>query len=162
MSLSTFGVSADSVRRHRFPHLDSFGASTVPSLSTVEEAVSRAAARLAGKLLLEAIDAEAISDATSPAYLWCQETLELMVAIRVAEAMTHRDSELLRVWRTEVDARFEELDEGGVDALGGGAITTSASDPDGPTSHISQNNLTTDASADMSTTVPRLRRDDLL
>jgi hypothetical protein len=162
MGLSTFGVSADSVRRHRFPHLDSFGANTAPSLSTVEEAVSRAAARLAGKLLLEAIDAESISDAASSAYLWCQETLELMVAIRVAEAATHRDAELLRVWRTEVDARFTELEEGGADALGGGAVSIGTSDPDGPTSHISQNNLTTDASADMSTTVPRLRRDDLL
>lgn len=162
MALATFGVSADSVRRHRFPHLDGFGPSTAPSLSTVEEAVSRAAARLAGKLLLEAIEADAITDVTSPAYLWCQETLELMVAIRVAEGSTHRDSELLRVWRAEVESRFDELEVGGAEALGGGATSTSASDPDGPTSHISQNNLTTDASADMSTTVPRLRRDDLL
>jgi hypothetical protein len=162
VALSTFGVTADSVRRHRFPHLDGFGASTAPSLSTVEEAVDRAAARLAGKLLLEAIDASAITDVTSAAYLWCQETLELMVAIRVAEAATHKDSELLRVWRTEVDARLKELDEGGADALGGGATTTSPSDPDGPTTHISQYSLTTDDSADMSTVVPRLRRDDLL
>jgi hypothetical protein len=162
MPISTFGVTADTVRRHRFPHLDSFGTSTVPSLPTVTEAVDRAAARLTGKLLLEAIVASAITDVASAAYLWCQETLELMVAIRIAEAMTHRDSELLRVWRTEVTARFEELDAGGVDALGGGATSASESDPDGPTSHISQNNLTTDASADMSTTVPRLRRDDLL
>lgn len=162
MPVSTFGVTADTVRRHRFPHLDAFSANTAPSLSTVTEAVERAAARLAGKLLLEAITASAITDATSSAYLWCQETLELMAAIRVSEAMTHRDSELLRVWRTEVEARFKELDEGGADALGGGATSTSASDPDGPTSHITQNNLTTDAAADMSTTVPRLRRDDLL
>lgn len=162
MALATFGVSADSVRRHRFPHLDSFGPNTAPSLSTVEEAVSRAAARLAGKLLLEAIEADAIVDVTSAAYLWCQDTLELMVAVRVAEGSTHRDSELLRVWRAEVESRLRELEEGGADALGGGATSTGTSDPDGPTSHISQNNLTTDASADMSTTVPRLRRDDML
>ena len=123
---------------------------------------NRAAARLGGKLLLESIIAASITDSTSEAYLWCQETLELMVAIRVAEVATGSDNGLLAVWRAEVEARFKELDVGGAAALGEGATSSASSDPDGPTTHSSENSLTTDEATDMSTTVPRLRRDDQL
>lgn len=163
MSVTTFGVTAATVRSNRFPHLSgNFGTDTAPTSSAVGVFVNRAAARLEGKLLLESITASSITDSASAAFLWCQETLELMVAIRVAEVATGSDNGLLTVWRAEVEARFKELSVGGAAALGEGATSSASSDPDGPTSHISEYVLTVDESTDMSTTVPRLRRDDLL
>lgn len=163
MTVSTFGVTAATVRANRFPHLaGSWGADTAPTATTVATFINQRAAYLEGKLLLEGIAAADITDAASAAYLWCQETLELMVAIRIAEVATGSDNGLLQVWRDEVKARFAELDEDGAAALGSGATSTSNSDPDGPMSHISENGLEVDSAADMSTTVPRLRRDDML
>lgn len=163
MSVSTFGVTAATVRANRFPHLGEFGANTAPSSSAVTVFVDQSAARLEGKLLLEKIAAASITDATSAAYLWCQETLELMVALRISQAATGSDNGLAPAWREELKERFEELDEGGASALGAGVSTTGTdSDPDGPTSHISEYGLEVDSADDMSTAVPRLRRDDLL
>lgn len=162
MTVTLFGVDAGSVRANYYPHLSDFSANSVPTATDVETMVTRAAAKLEAKLLLESITASAITDVTSAAYYWCQEAIELQVAIRIAEVATGQDRGLLTVWRDEVKQKWADLDEGGAAALGGGATSTAASDPDGPTSHISENSLTTDSSADMSTTVPRLRRDDLL
>lgn len=163
MSVSTFGVTSSTVQTSRFPHLGSFGANTAPSSSAVDVFINQSAARLEGKLLLEKIAASSIVDTASAAYLWCQETLELMVAVRIAQAATGSDNGQAQAWRDELKVRFDELDEGGASALGSGVTTTGTpSDPDGPTSHISEYSLTVDSAADMSTVVPRLRRDDKL
>ena len=163
MAVSTFSVTALTVRSNRFPHLSDFGANTAPSSTSVATFIDQSAARLEGKLLLEKIVASSITDAASAAYLWCQETLELMTAVRIAQAATGSDNGQAQAWRDEIKARFDELEEGGATALGSGVSTTgTSSDPDGPTSHISEFNLTVDSSDDMSTTVPRLRRDDKL
>ena len=37
MALNLFGVDADAVRRHCFPHIDSFSATTAPTDTTVTE-----------------------------------------------------------------------------------------------------------------------------
>lgn len=162
MTVTTFGVTPSTIRTNRFPHINDFDANMAPTATAVTGMIQRAAAQLEGKLALESISASAISDSASAAYLWCQETLELLVAIRVSEVATGMDRGLLQVWRDEVKQRWKDLDEGGAAALGSGATSTAASDPDGPTSHISENGLEVDAAADMSTTVPRLRRDDML
>lgn len=161
MAVSNFNVTYTTIRANRFPHLRDFDADTVPTASAVSGMIDRAAAQLEGKLGLESIVPSSI-DGDTAAFFWCQETLELLVAIRVAEVAMGQDRGLLQVWRDEVKQRWVDLDVGGAAALGSGAVSTSSSDPDGPTSHISENGLTTDASADMSTTVPRLRRDDQL
>jgi hypothetical protein len=161
VSLTTFGVTAATLRVNRFPHLDNFSANSAPTSTAVAEYIDRAAAKLEGKLLLEEIVASSITLA-SAAYVNCARVVELQAAIYLAEAATGKDNGLLTVWRDEAKTFFEELDEDGAASLGSGAVSTSASDPDGPTSHISEYSLTTDASTDMSTTVPRLRRDDLL
>lgn len=162
MTVSTFGVSASTVRANRYPHLRDFNADTSPTSTSVGVMIDRAAAQLEGKLALESIEADSITDPTSAAYLWCQEVLETLVAIRVAEVATGEDRGLLQVWRDEVKQRWTDLDVGGAAALGSGATSTSSSDPDGPTSHISENGLEVDEASNMSSTVPRLRRDDLL
>lgn len=160
---TTFGVTVSTVRQNRFPHLGEFGANTAPSSAAVGVFLYQAASRLEGKLLLEKIVASSISDVTSAAYFWCQETLELMVAVRISQVALGSDNGLAQSWREELRERFEELDEGGAQALGAGAsITGTPSDPDGPTTHISEFGLTVDEADNMSTVVPRLRRDDKL
>ena len=50
----------------------------------------------------------------------------------------------------------------GLGPVGNNALAVGDADPDGPTTHINTFGLTTDDADDMSTTVPRLRRDDAL
>lgn len=161
MTVTTFGVTASSLRKSRYPHLDDFSANSAPTRVAVEEFIDRAAAKLDGKLLLEAIVAADI-EVLSAAYVNCARAVELQAAVYVAESATGKDNGLLTVWRDELKTFFAELDEDGAASLGSGATSTSNSDPDGPTSHISEFSLTTDEAADMSTVVPRLRRDDQL
>jgi hypothetical protein len=164
MPVETFGVTPDSVRLLYFPHLDRPSASTSPSLSAQSSMVQEEAGELEGKLERQAISpASVVARGTTEApYLWCAKTLGLMVAIRLAEVTRGSDSELLKRWREALKLRLDDLFENGADALGDASLETSTSPISGPTTHITQNNLTTDTAANMSTTVPRLRRDDLL
>lgn len=164
MPVTTFGVTPDSVRLLYFPHLDAPGPSTAPSLSSQTAMMQEEAGDLEGKLERQAISAAGVMAAgtTEAPYLWCAKTLGLMVAIRVAEVTRGADSELLKRWREALKMRLDDLFENGATALGDSSLETSTSPVSGPTTHITQNNLTTDASADMSSTVPRLRRSDLL
>lgn len=164
MPVTTFGVTPDTVRLLYFPHLDAPSTSTAPSLSSQTAMVQEEAGELDGKLERQAISAAGVVAAgtTEAPYLWCAKTLGLMVAIRVAEVTRGTDTELLKRWREALKSRLDDLFENGGTALGDASLETSTSPIQGPTTHITQNNLTTDASGDMSTTVPRLRRDDLL
>ena len=164
MSVVTFGVTPDSVRRLYFPHLDAPGPNSVPSLSTQESIISEESAELYGRLLRESVDAAAVSaqGPTEAPYLWCAKTLGLMAAVRVAESSTHKDYQLLQTWRATLKARFDALREDGATALGDSSLEVSTGPVDGPTTHINRYGLAVDSAADMSTTVPRLRKDDLL
>lgn len=162
MAASTFGVTADAVRRHHFPAFDSFSTSSNPTAVTVGEVVSEEAARLAGWLALEEIDASAITDVNSSAYLQCARVLKLMTAAKLVGSMSGLDPELVKAWRAEINEWKKGLDEGGAAFLGDGATATGLSDADGPTTHISEYSLTQDSAELMSTVVPRLRRDDAL
>lgn len=162
MTVSIFGLTANNVRDHHFPHLDAWSASSSPSTTTVTEAIAEEAGVLAGALTLENIDASTITNATSGAYVQCRKVLRMQVAIRIARDMTGQNPELLKAWSTAVDVWYKGLDEGGASFLGDGAAAVGESDPDGPTSHITTFGLTQDTPSAMSTVVPRLRRDDQL
>lgn len=162
MTASTFGVSAESVRRHHFPAFDAFSTTSNPTSATVGEVVAEEAARLAGWLALEEIDAASITDATSSAYLQCARIVRLLTATRLVGSMTGLDPELVRAWRADIAEWRKGLEDGGASFLGDGAASSGLSDPDGPTSHITEFGLTQDSADNMSTVVPRLRRDDAL
>lgn len=162
MSVSTFGVTANGVRAHLFPQWGDFSVKSSPTLATAGEIVQEAAGELAARLYEENVDAAAITDAASAAYLWCARTLRLMAALRIMQAATQRDPELAKAYAAELAARFKKLDESGATALGDESLATGTSDPDGPTSHVTVFGLTTDAAADMSDAVPFLRKDDRL
>jgi hypothetical protein len=85
-----------------------------------------------------------------------------MTAAKLVGSMSGLDPELVKAWRAEINEWKKGLDEGGAAFLGDGATSSGTSDPDGPTSHISEYQLTQDTADKMSTVVPRLRRDDAL
>lgn len=159
MSASDFGVTAASVRAHHFPNADAWTTSSRPSASAVAEAIEEESAHMAGRLALELVNAADIT-VGSAAYVACRRILRMQVAIRVIRDMLGQDTELARAWAASVADWYVQLDEGGASFLGDGASATGSSDPDGPTSHISVFGLATDSAADMSNTVPLLRKGD--
>lgn len=161
MASSTFGLDAESIRRHHFPFLDAFSTGSRPTLATVTEAITEEAALMSGALSLENVSASAIT-VDSDAYVLCRKTLRLQVAARLARDIPGADSDLARSWQASVEAWYASLAKGGASFLGDGAAASGASDPDGPTWHGSEYSLTTDSGSDMSTTIPMLRKDDQL
>jgi hypothetical protein len=159
---NTFGVAADGVRYHHFPQFDAFSASSNPTLATVTEMVSEVASELAGRLNMKRVASTTITDTTSPAYLSCRRILRMAVAARIAPAISGVDSALVAKWEAAVSDWYELLAVGGAVFLGDGAADTSESDPSGPNSHATVYGLTTDSAVNMSTTIPKLRKDDQL
>lgn len=161
MALNLFGLAPSDVRAHHFPMWSALSTTSSPTLATVTQKLDEAAAEVAGRLNKEAIDASDI-EADSPAYLKCRKAVRIECALELAKSASGIDGDLVKSWRTWLDAFYEELAESGATGLGGGATSTSSSDPDGPTSHISEYSLTTDEADDMSSAVPSLRKDDRL
>lgn len=159
MASSSFGIDAESVRRHHFPNADAFSASSRPSASTVAEVIEEEAASMAGALSMELVDASSITPATS-AYNTCRRILRMQVAAKLVRLMSGVDSALAQAWDEEVAAWYRKLAAGGASFLGDGAAASGTSDPDGPTWHGSE--LERDSVDDMSSTVPALRKDDRL
>jgi len=109
-----------------------------PQATTVTTIISQKAAGLANLLAQEGVSATAVEalTATDPAYLWCQETLALMVAVRLLQLASGKDPKLAEVWRDELVARLKDLAERGAAALGNASLDTSDSPANGPATHI--------------------------
>lgn len=159
MSSQSFGLDTESVRRHHFPHSDAWSSASRPSLSTVEEAIEEEAAELAGALLLQEIDAAAIAPSTG-AYNSCRKVLRVQVAARIARDMTGADPALVQAWKRDIAYFYEQLRKFGDTFLGDGAASSGESEPDGPTWHGT--GLEQDTKANMSSTIPLVRKDDAL
>jgi len=160
VSSSVFGLTADSVRKHHFPHADAWTSSSRPSEATVTEIISEEAAHMAGALALELVDASAITT-NSDAYNACRRILRQQVAAKLARIIPGVDSELAQRWDEAVADWYQKLDEGGASFLGSGATATGTSDADGPTSHVTVFGLTKDTGDRMSDpTAGKLRMDD--
>lgn len=163
MALPVFGVTYSTLRSLRFPHWNAFSARSSFTDTDVTGIIQEEAADLAGRLYAENVTASAITEAANPvAWLWCAKTLHLMAAVRILRDVTTSEPALAQSYGRELDARLKLLGEQGATALGDESLSTGTSDPDGPTSHISQFSLEVDSAENMSTTVPRLRRDDQL
>lgn len=165
MALSLFGVTATTVKEDHFPMFDAFSATSNPTSTVVGRFIDEKAGELAGKLLLKNISAAAVHalGAGEPAYVWCRETLTIMVAVRVLAVATQQYPELAKELRSELVARFKVLDEGGAVAIGNASLDDSTdAPPDGPTTHINVHALDTADPDDMSTAEPVLRAKDSL
>lgn len=160
--LQTFDVTADDVRRHHFAHLSSYDTTTSPTEATVTEMIRSAAAKLSGKLRLKSIEATAIEDTDTPAFIWCADTLRLDVATRISPKVSGIDPEEHQRRIDELKDRYRDLAEGGVDALGEGATADETdSEPEGPITHFTENSsIDVQDDDDASSSIPALRYDD--
>ena len=157
---NVFGVDADMVRRQRFPQINKFSADSNPTSQAVAEFILQKAADLDAKLLTEGISSHTLTDANSTAYLWCQATVVLAVAVRALQGMTGQDPKLAEAWRSELKVRYDDLDEKGGVAIG---MSSKEDQPEGPNSHISEYNLDAgDPMTDASDVIPPFRKSDEL
>lgn len=165
MALYTFGVDADWVRRHHFPNSDSFSSTTNPTDATVTEKIADAAGELQARLEKESIEASTVFalGATTAPYVRCRKAIAKMVAVEVMPAMTNEDSELATKWQKELDKFWTQLEADAGTALGDDTLSSSASEPDGPTTHIDEYALDIgDPSTDASDVIPPFRKSDEL
>jgi hypothetical protein len=162
VAVSTFAVTPEMVRNSFFPHVASFSTTTRPNLVTVEREVSWAAADLDARLQAKSVSAASITDTTSAAYFWCQQTIALGVAIALVGVMSGTNPELVKSWTANLEARLTKLETQGVSALGPGASASGGSEALGPTDHISELGLDVGDTLLASSVAPVLRRDDLL
>ncbi len=162
-ALSSFGVTAAIVQTDYFSQGGGFSDVSNPSSTSVARYIQQKAGELGGLLRAEEQSPTALdADDTTEAYQWCQETLCLMVAVRVAEDMHQSRPPLADTWEKRLAARLEALADDAVGTLGDGS-TTPTEQPDGPTHFIDTYGLdTSDNEADASSVTARLRRDDLL
>ena len=161
MAINEFGVDATRVRDDYFPALPPFDDESNPSGTTIARYITEAAAELAGKLLLQVIDPVFITDPATSQYVWCAQTVTLMVAIRVLGVQTGQNPEAMKGWQEILAARLKDLDANGSLALGYDD-TGSDGNPKGPTTYLTELGLSMPDSADASGVDPVLRRDDEL
>lgn len=166
MATNEFGVTYQTVRQQELPFLDDFSASSSPTSTTVSVYVAQKAADLHGKLLSAGINAEDWATTTYAPYQWCQETLTLMVALKILRVMTQQYPEVLKRIADEVKERLKALEEGGGTAIGDSALDATSGDshPAGPHTHISELDLSVgdDPAGDASDAAPLLRQSDEL
>jgi hypothetical protein len=159
--VGVFGVVADDVRRHYFPALALYDATTSPTETTVDEMIAAATAKLLGKLALKSITIE--NDSSLRAYKWCADTVRLHVATRIPPTVSGVDPEEHNRWKAELKERYTDLSEGGADVLGEGATASASStEPEGPVEFLTELGIDTGDAADASSAIPRLRYDDEL
>lgn len=164
MAANSFGVTATTVKEDHFPMFDAFSANSSPSSTVIARFILEKAALLHGRMLLKGIDASAWSDATAAEYLWCRETLTIMVAVKILKVASQQYPELAKALEAEVVERLKALDEGGGTAIGNASLDDSADPPDGPHTHIGELDLSVgdDPAGDASTAAPIFRKDDVI
>lgn len=162
MTIATFGVTAAIIQTDYFSQLGGFSTETNPSAVSIARYIQQKGAELGGKLRAESqVPATIELDSTTEAYLWCQETLCLQVALRIAQDMMQSPPPLAKAWQEQLDARFTALASNAVGTLGDGAATPTE-EPDGPTTHIDDLSLDMGDAADSSNVIPPFRKSDLL
>jgi hypothetical protein len=165
VSLYTYGVTASDVRKHHFPNSDDFSTTTNPTLATVTEKIDDAAGELAARLLKEAVDPQTVNagGATYAPYVVLRNVLRKMVAVEIGPAIGDSDSTALTRWQKDLDTFFARLEDDAGTALGDDTLSTSASEPDGPVTHIDEYGLDYgDPATDASDVIPPFRKDDEL
>lgn len=162
MAVATFAVTPETVRDRWLPQREAFSAGSVPTSAGVTVAIEEHAAVLQGWLLKEAINASAITDAASAPYKQCQKVLKMMVALEILQTSTSGDPELAKALQKAVDKWHDALEEDGATFLGDDTLSTSSSDPDGPTTHIDELDLDVGDTSLASDVAPVLRRSDEL
>lgn len=160
MAVEVFGIDADGVREHYFP---TYSAWVKPTETSVGEMIEEAGARVTGALVAEAIATTEVLAGTAE-YVSCASQVRRIAARRALESITGANPSLAKRLDDQIKDWFEGLDAGGGTFLGNPDLgSLSASDPDGPTTHIDEYVLpvSTDDAEASDATMP-LRKDDLL
>jgi|GEM_PF-4419558 len=164
VAISTFGVTYSKVREHHFPALSGdFSTTTSPKATTVTEMIEAEAAKLHGRLEAKNVTPSAIDLAPSTypaAYAWCAETIRLGAALRAVRAMFNQDPSVAKAWAAELKERYDDLDKLGATALGDAPVPSE--EANGPRWHGANHDLDTGDETEISTLIPRFRRDDEL
>lgn len=162
MSVNLFDVDAAMIRDDYYPQLQAFTTDTNPTEATVDRWIDQEAAGLEGKLLNREIVAASITDDTSSAWLWCQKTLSLMVALRSGWPQAAGISKELRdAWAADLKDRLKDLDDNASNTLGSGAPSPTA-EGNAAYSHIDAYGLEVSTATDASSVTPTFRKDDHL
>jgi hypothetical protein len=163
MTIATFGVTATMMRADYFSQLGEFSTDSNPSSTSVDRYIQQKGAELAGKLRAEEQSPSAIEAlTTSEAFLWCQETLCLLVACRIAEDMQQAKPPLADTWEKRLLERLAGLADDAVGTLGQGSATPTEQ-PDGPNTFIDTLDLDTSHNESCASSVDMpLRKDDRL
>lgn len=155
----TFGVTASTVRRHCFPRLNDWSATTSPTSTTVTEKIDVAAARVAAALAKESISPSSILTETS-AYAICADIIRKMVALDLR--IPADDPDTVAGWREDIKNFFALLKSDAGVALADVSLTSADSPPNGPTTHLTEYDLDIDAESDMSDATFPLHAKDAL
>lgn len=162
MAVELFGVTYTAVRQHCFPRIDDFSATTSPTGTVVATKIDVAAARLAAGLAKEEIEPATIAalGATDVSYIICADIIRKLTALSLR--IPADDPSVLEAWQKEVDAFFKLLDDDPASALANADLGPTDTEPDGPTHHIDEYDLSIGDTADASSAEPALRKDDSL
>lgn len=160
--VNLFGVTPTTLYRRHFSQWSAPSTESNPDSDTVAEIIDERAAELEARLLQEDVVATDLLVTNAAAYLWCRETLRLMCAIQVAAEATQQAPPLASTWQSQLDTRFEQLDDKGFLALGGG-VEAPVEQPDGPTTFIDSLGIDTSTNdANASSIDFPFHKDDLL
>ncbi len=163
VAIGVFGVTAAIIQTDYFSQDGGFSVVSNPSATSVDRYIQQKGAELGAKLRSESQSPSAIEAlTTSEAYLWCQETLCLMVAMRIAEDRLQTRPPLADTWEKRLAERLEALAENAEGTLGDGAASPTEQ-PDGPTHFIDTLALdTSDNDASASSVTFPFHKDDQL
>lgn len=161
MTIATFGVTAAIIQTDYFSQGGGFSDVSNPSSTSIARYIQQKGGELGGKLRAQSqVPTTIEATTTTEAYSWCQETLCLMVAIRIAEDMVQARPPLADTWEKRLAQRLEDLAEDAVGTLGEGAADPTE-EPDGPTHHITNLSLDTSRVATNASSIDApFRKDD--
>lgn len=161
--MNDFDVDETTIRNEYFTWMEAFSTTTNPSAATVLVVIGKQSAMLAGRLKMESISADSITEADYPvAYSMCADVLGKMAAVAIGQNMTGMNAELLKAWQAAIDAWFKALSDNGAVFLGDSGLEASGAPPDGPTTHINHFGLSVSSGVEPSSIDPIFKRDDQL
>ncbi len=111
MANPTYSVVYTDIAAEFFPQVaNGFHAQSTPTSTTVTTIIAQAAAELNGVLAEIDITASGIDVSGEPqAFAWCQETVKLGAAYRVARALGSSDTPVAKAWEKSCNARLAAL-----------------------------------------------------
>lgn len=164
MSVSTFAVVPEAVRKKHLPALSAYSTSSAPTTADVADFINEAAGDLEGRLNLQGVSITSIAaqPPTTAAYLWCVKYIRMYAAVEAIAAGAQCEAESAKRLSKKLSDMQTALEDNGTLVLGEGAAPTTLSDPSGLVTTEDMLGLDTGDDADASDLEPPFRKDDPL